>query len=159
MFSYFKIFCPSLFCNKYIFFYWLYTHTQLKSLQGSLKFSKKHYTKCKQSILEMTLVLFIYSLWLDIVLINRNAARCFLIFSIKSWSNWNSNDSFGICSSWRFRNTPWMLNLMKFWLRYCRLNTICNISKSTSFYLEVKLKICIVFNFRYLSQNLIKFNF
>ena len=63
MFSYFKIFCPSLFCNKYIFFYWLYTHTQLKSLQGSLKFSKKHYTKCKQSILEMTLVLFIYSLW------------------------------------------------------------------------------------------------
>ena len=39
------------------------THTQLKSLQGSLKFSKKHYTKCKQSILEMTLVLFIYSLW------------------------------------------------------------------------------------------------
>ena len=64
MFSYFKIFCPSLFCNKYIFFYWLYTHTQLKSLQGSLKFSKKHYTKCKQSILEMTLPLFIYTLWI-----------------------------------------------------------------------------------------------
>ena len=63
MFSYFKIFCPSLFCKKYIFSYWLYTHTQLKSLQGSLKFSKKHYTKCKQSILEMTLVLLIYSLW------------------------------------------------------------------------------------------------
>ena len=63
MFSYFKIFCPSLFCNKYIFFYWLYTHTQLKSLQGSLKFSKKHYTKCKQSILETTLLLFIYILF------------------------------------------------------------------------------------------------
>ena len=46
MFSYFKIFCPSLLCNKYIFFYWLYTHTQLKSLQGSLKFSKKHYKVC-----------------------------------------------------------------------------------------------------------------
>ena len=50
-----------------IFFYWLYTHTQLKSLQGSLKFSKKHYTKCKQSFLEMTLVLFIYSLWILVV--------------------------------------------------------------------------------------------
>ena len=60
-----KYFAHPYFFNKYIFFYWLYTHTQLKSLQGSLKFSKKHYTKCKQSILEMTLVLFIYSLWVQ----------------------------------------------------------------------------------------------
>ena len=41
-------------------------------------------------------------------------------FSLKSSSNWKPNGSFGICSSWQFRNTPYMLNL-KFWLRYLRL--------------------------------------
>ena len=50
-------------------------------------------------------------------------------FYVKSSSNLKPNDSFGICSSWGFRNTPYMLNLMKFWLRYLRLKTIDTTSK------------------------------
>ena len=46
-----------------IFFYWLYIYTQLKSLQGSLKFSKKYYTKCKQSILKMKCSHYMNPLW------------------------------------------------------------------------------------------------
>ena len=54
------------------------------------------------------------------------------------WSNWTPNDSFGICSSWGFRNFPYMFNLMKFWLWYLRLKTMETISKidcSATFYL------------------------
>ena len=44
-------------------------------------------------------------------------------FSYKSFSKLKSNDSFGICTSWGFRNTPWLLNLMKNWLRYWGFTT------------------------------------
>ena len=43
------------------------------------------------------------------------------VFSMNSWSNWTSNDSFEICSSWGFPNNPYMFDLMKFWLSYLRL--------------------------------------
>ena len=36
------------------------------------------------------------------------ATRCFLYFSMKTWSNWTPNDSFGFFSSRRFPNmSPW----------------------------------------------------
>ena len=54
------------------------------------------------------------------------------IFSVKSSSNLKPNNSFGICSSWGFRNTPYMLNLMKFWLRYLRLKTVDIFQKNIS---------------------------
>ena len=38
------------------------------------------------------------------------------VFSMNSWSNWTSNESFEICWSWEFRNTPYMFHLMKFWI-------------------------------------------
>ena len=63
------------------------------------------------------------------VLIIRNATSVLTIFSIKSSSNLKSRDSFGICSSWGFRNYPRLLNLMKIWLTYWRLNTPDIISK------------------------------
>ena len=50
-------------------------------------------------------------------------------FCVKSWSNLKPNDSFEICLSWGFQNTPYMLNLMNFWLRYLRLKTIDTTSK------------------------------
>ena len=59
------------------------------------------------------------------------------VFSMNSWSNQTSNDSFDICLSWGFRNTPYMFDLMKFWLSYLRLKTIDSISKtdcSSTFY-------------------------
>ena len=54
-------------------------------------------------------------------------------FFVKLDSWWQ----FWICLSWGFRNTPYMFNLMKFWLRYLRLktmNTIQNIDCSSIFY-------------------------
>ena len=45
-------------------------------------------------------------------------------FYVKSSSNIRANDSFEICLSWGFQNTPNMLNLMKFWLRYLMLKTM-----------------------------------
>ena len=56
-------------------------------------------------------------------------------FYMKSWSNLTPNGSFKICSSWRFQSTPYMLNLMKFWLRYLRLKTIDIFQKIISFHL------------------------
>jgi len=56
-------------------------------------------------------------------------------FYVKSWSNLTPNGSFKICSSWRFENTPYMLNLMKFWLRYLGLKTIYIFQKLISFHL------------------------
>ena len=61
-------------------------------------------------------------------------------FSVKSSSNQKPNGSFNICSSWGFRNTPSMLNLMKFWLRYLRLKTVDIFQKlisSSSFSLSI----------------------
>ena len=55
----------------------------------------------------------------------------------KTFSVFSPNNSFGICSSWGFQNTPYMFNLMKFWLRYLRLqtmDTVPNIDCSSTFY-------------------------
>ena len=59
----------------------------------------------------------------------QNATMHFCDFFMNTWSNWRPNDSFGICMSWGFRITPYMLNLMKFWLSYLRLKIIDTISK------------------------------
>ena len=56
-------------------------------------------------------------------------------FFVKSWSNFTPNGSFKICLSWPFQSTPYMLNLMKFWLRYLRLKTIDIFQKLISFHL------------------------
>ena len=48
---------------------------------------------------------------------------CFLRFS--TWNvaqNWRTMTSFEFCLTWRFWNTPKMLNLKNIWLRYLRLN-------------------------------------
>ena len=50
--------------------------------------------------------------------------RFLSFFYVKSWSNLTAYGSFKICSLWRFWNTPYMLNLMKFWLRYLRLKKV-----------------------------------
>ena len=72
------------------------------------------------------------------VLIIRNATRCFLIFYIKSWSNRNSNDSFGICMSWGFQNTSYILDLIRFWLSNLKFNTLNLISKLDIFSSKLK---------------------
>ena len=62
------------------------------------------------------------------------------VFSVKSSSILKPSNSFGICYSWGFRNTPYMLNLMKFWLRYLRLKTVDIFQKlisSSSFSLSI----------------------
>ena len=56
-------------------------------------------------------------------------------FYVKSWSNLTPNGSFKICLLWRFQSTPYMLNLMKFWLRYLRLKTIDIFQKLILFHL------------------------
>ena len=55
-----------------------------------------------------------------------------LNYSFKSWSIIKTRDSFRICLSWGFQNTPWKLNLMKIWLSKSRskafypfLNNVC----------------------------------
>ena len=58
---------------------------------------------------------------------------CFLFFSVKSWTLLNFNDSFGICISWGFQNTPRLLNLMKIWLKYWRLNATFNSTLTSIF--------------------------
>ena len=58
----------------------------------------------------------------------------FQVFSMNSLSNWTPDDSFGICLSWGFRNTPYMFNLMKFWLRYLRLKTKLNFQSVLKWY-------------------------
>ena len=90
------------------------------------------------------------------------STRCFPRFSLKTMSTWSPNDSFGFCSSRELQNTPYMLNLMKFWLRYLRLKTIntrlkarlhfCRRNKSCD---EIKFWSGILI-IKYLSQNFIK---
>ena len=48
---------------------------------------------------------------------------CFPVFFFISRSNWLPKDDFGICSSFRFQNTPYMLNLMKFCWKYCQFQS------------------------------------
>ena len=79
-------------------------------------------------------------------------------FYVKSWSNLKPNGSFEICSSWGFQNTPYMLNLMEFWLSYMRLKTSDTTSKSNfDSTLLLLWKLSLAFNHEYLSQFLIKF--
>ena len=69
------------------------------------------------------------------------------VFSMNSWSNQTSNDSFDICLSWGFRNTPYMFDLMKFWLSYLRLKTIDSISKTdcSSITCSLEIEPCLLF--------------
>ena len=79
-------------------------------------------------------------------------------FYVKSGSNLKTNGSFEILSSWGFQNTPYMLNLMEFWLSYMRLKTSDTTSKSNfDSTLLLLWKLSLAFNHEYLSQFLIKF--
>ena len=55
-----------------------------------------------------------------------------LNISFKCCSKFKSRDSFGNCSSWRFQNTPNMLRLIEFWLRYLTSKTNDMILKNSS---------------------------
>ena len=78
-------------------------------------------------------------------------------FYEKSLSNLTPNGSFKICSSWRFKNTPYMLNLMKFWLRYVMLKTIDTPSKFNFISTLLFWKLSLAFNLEYLSNFCINF--
>ena len=78
-------------------------------------------------------------------------------FYVKSSSNIRANDSFEICLSWGFQNTPNMLNLMKFWLRYLMLKTIDTPSKFNFISTLLFRKLSLAFNLEYLSNFFIKF--
>ena len=55
---------------------------------------------------------------------HHNLYRCktFNIY-LKCCSKCKSRDSFKICLSWGFQNTPYMFTLIEFWLRYLRSKT------------------------------------
>ena len=55
-----------------------------------------------------------------------------LNISFKCCSKYKSRDSFEICLSWGFQNTPNMLKLIEFWLRYLRSKTNDMILKNSS---------------------------
>ena len=92
----------------------------------------------------------------------RKGTLCFPVCCLKSWSNLLPKNSFGICLSSGFQNTPYMLNLMKFWLIYLKLKTTDTIKKFNFFYFfGIKFsyrKSSLVFNLEYLCQFFIKFN-
>ena len=111
-----------------------------------------------------------------------------LNISFKYCSKCKSRDSFKICSSWGFQNTPYMFKLIKFWLRYLRSKTNDMILKKSSKFIRIeenlmKTKLFVtkcldfmifssifinlleffriissVFDLKYLSQNLINSN-
>ena len=54
----------------------------------------------------------------------------------KCCSKYKFRDSFEICSSWRFQNTPNILKLIEFWLRYMRSKTNDMILKNSFLTLE-----------------------
>ena len=60
-----------------------------------------------------------------------------LNISFKCCSKCKSRDSFGNCSSWGCQNTPNMLRLIEFWLRYLRSKTNDMILKSSSKLIEI----------------------
>ena len=84
-------------------------------------------------MIKHALLWIIYNNLTNTVLIIYNATSVLTIFSIKSSSNLKPRDSFGICLSWGFQNYPRLLNLMKIWLSYWRLNTPDIISKFNFF--------------------------
>ena len=57
--------------------------------------------------------------------------------SFKCCSKYKSRDSFGNSWSWGFQNTPNMLRLIEFWLRYLRSKTNDMILKSSSKLIEI----------------------
>ena len=67
--------------------------------------------------------------------------------SYESCSKFNSRDSFEICTSWGFQNTPWMLELTKFWLRYLRFSTDGIIFKISSKMIKPRRNLMISKNF------------
>ena len=64
-----------------------------------------------------------------------------LNISFKCCSKCKSGDSFENCSSWGFQNTPNMLKLIEFWLRYLRSKTNDMILKYSSKLVEVDEKL------------------
>ena len=56
---------------------------------------------------------------------------------LKCCSKCKSRDSFKICSSWGFQNTPYMFKLIEFWLRYLRSKTNDMILKISSKLIEI----------------------
>ena len=57
---------------------------------------------------------------------------------LKCFSKCKSRDSFKICSSWGFQNTPYMFKLIEFWLRYLRSKTNDMILKISGKLIEKK---------------------
>ena len=108
-------------------------------------------------------IVFEFQIWIDSETYIQYASftlrqRFLPFFYVKSWSNLKPNGSFEICSSWGFQNTPYMLNLMEFWLSYMRLKTSDTTSKSNfDSTLLLLWKLSLAFNHEYLSQFLIKF--
>ena len=60
-----------------------------------------------------------------------------LNISFKCCSKYKSRDSFEICLSWGFQNTPNMLKLIVFWLRYLRSKINGMILKNSSKLIEI----------------------
>ena len=69
---------------------------------------------------------------------HHNLYRCkTLNIYLKCCSKCKSRDSFKICSSWGFQNTPYMFKLIEFWLRYLRSKTNDMILKITNKLIEI----------------------
>ena len=64
-----------------------------------------------------------------------------LNISFKCCSKYKSRDSFEICLPWGFQNTPNMLKLIEFWLRYLRSKTNDMILKISSKLIKIDEKI------------------
>ena len=60
-----------------------------------------------------------------------------LNISFKCCFKYKFRESFEICSSWGFQNTPNMLKLIEFWLRYMRSKTNDMILKNSSKLIEI----------------------
>ena len=59
------------------------------------------------------------------------------VFSMKTWSKETPHYSFRFYSSRGFRNTPYMLNLLKFWLRFSRLKISLKISQTKLYHIKL----------------------
>ena len=85
----------------------------------------------------------------------------FLVFSKKTRSNWTPNDSFGFCSSRGFCVIPYIPNLIL--AKIFKVKDKAEFPKSQfknmnlSTHKDLNQMVSIVFNLKYLSQNIIKF--
>ena len=78
--------------------------------------------------------------------------------SVNFSSNSKIRVSFEICLPWGFQSTPYMLNLMKFWLSYLRLKRNDSLSKSNfNSTLLLLWKLSLAFNHEYLCEFFTKF--